>query len=60
MSLFHFSQERHGAKTIPEVKQFVTKLQYIQEAKKSLATRMFCYLFENVKINKFYSSLKQT
>ena len=33
-------QERHAAKTVGEIKQFVSKLPHMQNAKSSLATRM--------------------
>lgn len=33
-------QERHGAKTVGEIKQFVAKLPHMQAAKQSLAKRM--------------------
>ena len=32
-------QERKGAKTVRDIKQFVSKLPHIQAAKQSLATR---------------------
>ena len=37
------SQERHAAKTIGEMKQFVSKLPHLQATRQSLATRKFHY-----------------
>ena len=34
-----FIQERHAAKTVGDMKQFVTKLPHLQQARTSLATR---------------------
>jgi vacuolar protein sorting-associated protein 33A len=34
-------QERHAAKTVGDIKQFVSKLPHMQAAKSSLATRKF-------------------
>jgi len=36
-------QERHAAKTVGDIKQFVSKLPHMQAAKNSLATRK-CYV----------------
>lgn len=36
-----YCQERHGAKTVGEIKRFVSKLPHIQAAKESLANRMY-------------------
>ncbi|XP_054710394.1 vacuolar protein sorting-associated protein 33A-like [Uloborus diversus] len=53
--------ERHAAKTIPEVKQFVTKLQYIQDAKKSLATHTtMAELIKEVTISEQFLKSLQT
>ena len=38
-NVFFFFQERKGAKTVRDIKQFVSKLPHIQAAKQSLATR---------------------
>jgi hypothetical protein len=34
-------EERHGEKTVQEIKQFVARLPHMMAAKASLATRMF-------------------
>ena len=39
-------QERHAAKTVGEIKQFVSKLPHMQAAKQSLATRTCNMLFK--------------
>ena len=39
-----YAQERHGAKTVSQLKQFVQKLPHMQQAKQSLSKREFSTL----------------
>ena len=41
LNICYVSQERHSAKTVGEIKQFVSKLPHMQAARTSLATREF-------------------